>query len=161
MSKITTETQEEYRQRVMELVCNEIANSDKSLEVICGGIPDAPTGRTISRWLVDDDSLCQVYARAKERQADYLAAQILELSDQCRMGTRTTDRDGKIEIVTADMVERSRLQIDARKWLAAKLAPRKYGDRVQVETSTTLTIAPVDLSAWANVIDVTPLPVEN
>lgn len=34
------------------------------------------------------------------------------------------------KVMTADMVERTKLQIDARKWSASRTAPHKYGDRV-------------------------------
>ena len=43
--------------------------------------------------------------------------------------------DGGEEITIGDAVDRTRLQIDARKWYASKLAPKKYGDKVQQEVS--------------------------
>src|SRR6516162_3151104 len=60
-----------------------------------------------------------IRARAEE-QADKLAKEILELSD-------------KIEDDNPVKVQRARLQVDSRKWLAARLAPKKYGDQVQHE----------------------------
>lgn len=126
------ETAEQGRTRIMYELCDEIANSDKSLWDICQARPDFPCSRTIARWIADDDALCQKYARAKELQADFMAAQIRTIADECRIGVKTTDRDGKIETVSGDMVERSRLQIDARKWLASKLAPKKYGDKMEL-----------------------------
>lgn len=41
------------------------------------------------------------------------------------------------EVVTADMVERTRLQIDARKWYCSKIAPKLYGDRLLIDPGTT------------------------
>src|SRR5262249_9915812 len=58
--------------------------------------------------------------RAREEQADKLAKEILELSD-------------KIEDDNPVKVQRARLQVDSRKWLAARLAPKKDGDQVQHE----------------------------
>jgi hypothetical protein len=55
--------------------------------------------------------------RAREAQADKLAKEILELSD-------------KIEDDHPVKVQRARLQVDSRKWLAARLAPKKYGDHI-------------------------------
>ena len=46
-----------------------------------------------------------------------MAKEILELSD-------------KIEDDNPVKVQRARLQVDSRKWLAARLAPKKYGDRI-------------------------------
>jgi len=72
------------------------------------------------------------YTRAREAQADVLAGDILKLADECRIGTIKTERaNGDTEIRTADMVDRARLQIDARKWLAGKMSPKKYGEKIQ------------------------------
>jgi len=60
----------------------------------------------------------------------------MRLSDKSRVGKKTkTTPDGKVEVTTGDMVERTRLQIDARKWLLSKLRPEKYGDRIQQQIS--------------------------
>lgn len=76
------------------------------------------------------------YARAKSLGLDALADEILELADVCREGTKTkhSDKDGTTT-ETGDMVDRSRLAIDARKWLLAKLAPKKYGDSMDLKHS--------------------------
>jgi hypothetical protein len=76
------------------------------------------------------------YARARERQADFLAAQVVEIADTVREGkkVKVSQKDGTTE-EHGDQVDRSRLMVDARKWLAAKLAPKKYGDKVAAEVS--------------------------
>lgn len=54
------------------------------------------------------------------------------------------ERVFEIETTTGDTVERSKLQVDARKWLLSKLAPKKYGEHIQVDaTVTTQTAADV------------------
>jgi len=120
-----------YTEEIAARICEELAHG-KSLVNIC--IPDdMPSDRTVYRWLDADESFRQRYARAREEQADFYAAQVIELADTCRIGKKITEKaDGSEEIVTADMVERSRLQIDARKWYAGKLAPKKYGEKVAV-----------------------------
>ncbi|MFA7269920.1 MAG: hypothetical protein WC073_11295 [Sterolibacterium sp.] len=83
---------------------------------------------SLINWLANH---ADQYARAREAQADVLATDILTLADVCRVGTITTEKaNGDVETKTTDMVERARLQIDARKWLAGKMAPKKYGDRL-------------------------------
>jgi hypothetical protein len=143
------ETIEQERLSIMDEICEEIANTDKSLWDICSVHPNLPCSRTIARWIADDETLCQKYSRAKELQADFMAAQIRSIADECRIGVKTTDRgEGKVETVTGDMVERSRLQIDARKWLASKLAPKKYGDKMELsgDSDSPLTIRVVNFS---------------
>ena len=41
-------------------------------------------------------------------------------------------KDGE-ELLNAEFVQRSRLRIDTRKWLASKLLPKMYGDRKEIE----------------------------
>jgi hypothetical protein len=131
-----------YTPELADEICDRIANG-KSLVTICKQ-KGMPKYSTITGWLADKPEFSEKYARAREAQADYLAEQILELADKSRKGKKTEsklveikDADGKlttapeIKTITGDMVERSRLQIDARKWYASKLAPKKYGDTLK------------------------------
>ena len=87
-----------------------------------------PDVRSVYRWLRLHDAFSQLYARAKEDQADTLADEIQDISDERPMMTIVTD-DETIEKLDAVGINRNRLRVDARKWIAAKLKPRKYGDR--------------------------------
>jgi hypothetical protein len=70
---------------------------------------------------------------ARELQADYLAEEMLEIADDGR--NDWTKREDGIDAVNAEVVQRSRLRVDARKWLMAKLQPKKYGDRIAQEVT--------------------------
>jgi hypothetical protein len=71
-----------------------------------------------------------MYARAREDQADTNADEILAIADE--MPPEYTDEKGRTTLdQTYIMWQKNR--IDARKWTAAKLKPRKYGDRMAVE----------------------------
>lgn len=123
---------------MVEEICEFIATGKKGLVTYCLK-PGNPGYRTVMRWLSEHAEFQLAYAAAKEAQADHLAEEIVDLADACRLGKRTT-RKGKgekaeVETVEHDMVDRSRLQIDVRKWYAAKLAPKKYGDRVTQEVT--------------------------
>ena len=74
---------------------------------------------TVYRWMERSDVNRARYVRAREDQADFLADQIIEIADTC------------------EDPNKARLQIDARKWTASKLRPKKYGDRIdhRVEVS--------------------------
>ena len=69
-----------------------------------------------------------VRARAREEQADKLFREIIEIADD-KSGDCITTSDGK-PIVDHENIQRSRLRVDARKWAAARLAPKKYGDQI-------------------------------
>ena len=73
-----------------------------------------------------------MYAAAREAQADYLAEELLEIADDATNDWMQRRReDGTIAtVLNGEHVQRSRLRIDTRKFLLAKLQPKKYGDHV-------------------------------
>jgi hypothetical protein len=85
----------------------------------------------VYRWLAADGGFRDRYVRAREAQADRFADEIIEIADDAtndwmerRQGEET------VRVVDHEHIQRSRLRVDARKWLMAKLAPKKYGDSV-------------------------------
>ena len=75
-----------------------------------------PTERTFYRRIAEDQAFCQRYARARESQAHREAEEIREIADEA----------------TPETVQVARLRVDARKWRASKLAPKVYGDKLEV-----------------------------
>ena len=91
-------------------ICTEVAVG-KSLRKICEA-PDMPDLSTVRGWINNSDELAKHYARAREEQADFYADQIIEIAD------------------AATDANLARVQIDARKWVAAKLKSKTYGDKI-------------------------------
>jgi hypothetical protein len=127
-----------YSHAIAKRICDEMSQG-KSLRRICEA-EGMPSCSMVYRWLESRESFREQYARAREEQADHYAAEIIELADTCREGTKTKQTKDGTFIETGDMVERSRLQIDARKWYASKVAPKKYGDMKQVEHTGHVTL---------------------
>lgn len=121
-----------YTPEIAEEICERIA-SGETLTAICleEGMPAL---RTVMKWLSRED-FGPLYARAKELRLEVMAEEIKQLSDECREGSKIKTGPLGVEITTGDMVERSRLQIDSRKWLLARLASKTYGDRTALEHS--------------------------
>ena len=88
---------------------------------------------TFYRMIARDESARDKYARAKADGLDAIADEMYELADECRMGEKTKETKDGTFTETGDMVERTRLQLDTRKWLLSKLAPKKYGDKVDID----------------------------
>lgn len=88
-----------------------------------------PAQSTVFKWLSEQSAFSEQYVRAREAQADKLADEILSIADDGTNDTYKTD-DG--EGVNHDVIARSRLRVDARKWLASKMAPKKYGDKMAI-----------------------------
>lgn len=90
-----------------------------------------PSPETFYRWLNDDDKKAKHYARACEYRADAIFDEIIEIADESERDTIVHD-DGR-ETANSEWINRSRLRVDARKWIASKLAPKKYGDKFEVD----------------------------
>ena len=80
---------------------------------------------TFNDWLNDDAKLAAEYARAREDLIERMAQEVLELSDS-DVGFLP---DGKKDWAA---VQKHKLQVDTRKWLLSKLAPKKYGEKLEV-----------------------------
>jgi hypothetical protein len=85
------------------------------------GVPQS----TFSRWVDEDAILAENYTRAREDLIELMANEVLELSDK-DVGLQP---DGKKDWAA---VQKHKLQVDTRKWLLSKLAPKKYGDRLEL-----------------------------
>lgn len=83
---------------------------------------------TLSEWLALPENSEQ-YARAMDLRADRLAEDILSIADDGSNDTYMTENG---PAVNHDVIARSRLRVDARKWLASKMAPKKYGEKLAV-----------------------------
>lgn len=113
-----------YDQAIADKICAEIATSTKSLRTICAE-EGMPSVSTVLKWLREDkDGFSAQYARAKEEQADNLVEEILEISDH-------TEED-HTPFTGGNVVQRDKLRVDARKWVASKLKPKKYGDKLDL-----------------------------
>jgi hypothetical protein len=110
-SGIITET-------VKDLFCEEIAKG-KSLSAVCRD--NLIVQSSVYSQLTKDEDFAERYARARERQADFYADEVIELADNCSGSLEDSNR--------------TRLQIDARKWACGKLHPRKYSDKASVEVT--------------------------
>jgi hypothetical protein len=82
------------------------------------------------RWVGEDPDLADQYAQAREIGLEAMAHDILDIADDGRNDTYINE-SGKVQ-VDADVVARSRLRVDSRKWLLSKLLPKKYGDKLDL-----------------------------
>ncbi len=118
-----------YTETLAAKICRRLAEGEP-LRSICRD-KAMPNKATVLRWLADKAKadFRDQYAHAREMQADALFDEALEIADETT-GDLTTDKDGK-EIVRHENIQRSRLRVDTRKWAAGKLAPKRYGDKLQ------------------------------
>ena len=121
----------DYTDELAFEICEEIENSVHGVKVLCEKNKHWPTSRTVQRWTKNNEKFCRLYALAKERQADYMADEMIEVAYDDKRDWRTiVDENGKEKTVfVPEAVNRSRLKIDTLKWQAARLAPKKYCEK--------------------------------
>jgi len=122
-----------YGPDLANVICVRLSEGD-SLRTITKS-EDMPNRATVYRWLAAYPDFCDLYARAREDQADTLADEIIAIADEQPEIIKVFDKK------TGALIEHKldnafllwqRNRIDARKWTAMKLKPKKYGDRMQV-----------------------------
>lgn len=128
-----------FTQAKADKICERLAKGE-SLRSICD-TAGMPTQTTVFRWLRDNESFRQQYARAREDQAETLFDEMLDIADDSsRDMTMDEEGDNPHLVVDHDHIQRSKLRVETRKWMLGKLAPKKYGDKTQVEHSGSVTL---------------------
>lgn len=120
-----------FTQHLADVICIRIAEGE-SLRQICRD-DDMPERVTIYRWLAANPDFCNQYTHAREDQADTLADEILAIADEQPEIIPVTDkRTGELIEHKLDgaFLQWQKNRIDARKWIAMKLKPKKYGDKL-------------------------------
>lgn len=126
-----------YSDDLADVICARLVeNGGRSLRSVCAD-DDMPSLSTAMRWLSESEHFQQQYARATDVRAEIMAEDTLEIADDARNDYIEKARENGELFIVADQehIARSRLRIDTRKWLLSKMAPKKYGDKVQAEVS--------------------------
>jgi hypothetical protein len=89
---------------------------------------DMPTQRAIWLWLSKYPEFSLQYARAKEEQSDAIVEKMLFKAEEVETATYI-DAEGNTRI-DAGAVQAAKLYVDAAKWYAGKLKPKRWGDRI-------------------------------
>ena len=103
-----------FSEELADTICERLALGE-SLRAICRD-DGMPAMSAVFRWLAANQNFKEQYAHAREAQADALADDILDIADTAKE--------------TNEAVRKAQLRIESRKWIAAKLKPKKYNDRV-------------------------------
>jgi len=114
-----------YTAEIAAEICERLA-AGESLNAICRD-EHMPSRKVVHEWVAADrNGFRYNYAHARAMQADLMADEIIEIADEAR--NDWVMRDGR-RVFDRENINRARLRIDARKWLMAGLAPKKWGNR--------------------------------
>lgn len=135
-----------YSEEIASVICGRIAEGE-SLRSICES-NDMPGLRTVFDWLADERyaSFRTKYARAREVQADALFDEMIDIADDGRndwMEKKNADGESIGWSENGEALRRSDLRIKTRQWMASKLQPKKYGDKLDVEHGGKIALTPV------------------
>jgi len=112
------------------IICERLVEGE-SLRAICRE-DGMPSQSMVFRWLETHESFREQYTRARDMQADTFADELTEISDDARNDwmKRNHGEDDPGWVANGEHIQRSRLRIETRKWIASKLKPKKYGDKM-------------------------------
>lgn len=128
-----------FTKKLGDVICVRVAEGESMRSV--SRDENMPAMTTLFRWLRENTEFRQQYEIAKEESADVHAEDVIHISDHEASSPVIVDGiplmiDGKIVYaVDSASVAHARLRVDARKWVASKLKPKKYGERVHNEHS--------------------------
>ena len=124
---------------IMDSIMAEL-ETGRSLVQVCRdtGMPDR---ETVSRWMRDDPAYAAKYAYARAMQADTLFSEMADVEAKVQAGTMDSHA--------------ARVVLDSMRWRASKLAPKVYGDRLDVQVSDTrISISGALQAAQSRLVDV-------
>lgn len=121
----------DQKEAILQGIFLKIADGSSARQAI---IESEISNAAFFEWLLKDTSkqYAESYARACEIRAEKLTDEILQIADEANADIVGVDEKTGKPIVNGEAINRSRLKVDARKWLAGKLAPKKYGDKIDV-----------------------------
>ena len=120
-----------FNQRTADLICMMLSEGMSLRQILKADTTGTlPAQSTVYEWLLRHPLFAEQYARAREEQADTNADEILEIADE--RPPEFKDDKGRIYL-DQTYIQWQKNRIEARKWTAMKLKPKKYGDRMAVE----------------------------
>jgi len=123
----------DYSEKIASEICTRLTQGEPLVQM-CRD-EHLPHVSTIYRWLARHPDFCDTYARAREEQADTLADQIVQIADERPEVNPIIDsKTGeliRIEL-SSSYIAWQKNRIEARKWTAMKLRPKKYGDKLEL-----------------------------
>lgn len=123
-----------YTDEIAEEICERLAGGESVL-AMCRE-DHMPPQSVIFQWLHKHKEFAEKYALARESWAQFEFERMMEIADTPLQGEKIeTSSDGKTKVITGDMTEHRRLQVDTRKWALARMNGRRFGDRTAHEHS--------------------------
>jgi hypothetical protein len=127
----------ELDEAIAEDICTKIATHPYGIRRLRKENPHWPNVDTIFQWRLRYPNFAERYANAKRHQIECLVDEIIDIADNDAKDSivRVEENGTEKVMCNSEWINRSRLRIDTRKWLAAKLAPKIYGEKASDKAS--------------------------
>jgi hypothetical protein len=125
----------------------ELIQEGSSLRAACRDLKASTT--SFNDIINRDEEQALRYAHAREERNDVIFEEILDIADDSSKDRVVkTDEEGNelYAVENKEFVNRSKVRIDARKWMLGKMNANKYGDKTQVDSTN----RNINLDATAN-----------
>ena len=126
-----------YNPKVGDQICTKISEGASLRSILRND--KMPSRPTFYKWIRASETFANQYARACEDRADAIFDDMFDIADDAS-NDMTRDAETGQERLNSEHVQRSRLRIDTRKWALARMAPKKYGDKMDVNHGGNLSI---------------------
>lgn len=125
----------DYTQELADKICEQLALG-LSMRTVCRA-DDMPSMATVFSWLRTKKEFLEQYEKAKQESTDAMAEDILDIADESTNDYVEEVRDdgSTYTKLNAENIQRARLRVDTRKWLMAKMKPKKYGEKIDMTTN--------------------------
>ncbi len=115
----------DFTKEICDIICDRLIEGE-SLRSICRD-PEMPAASTVLKWLIAHPEFALQYARAREAQAEGMVDEMLDIADDAQ--NDWMEKRG-LQVPDNEAIQRSKLRVDTRRWIASKMRPKKYGDAV-------------------------------
>ena len=134
-----------YQSDLAKEICDAIASTSKGTKRLCVENSHWPCQDTLFTWLKIYPEFSEQYAQAKICQIELLVDEILEISDDSSQDQYVNELG--VLVSNPPAINRARLKVDTRKWLASKLVPKVYGNKIDIEGDNSMSEELRQLSA--------------
>jgi len=122
---------EENKEKTFNLICDELEKGYSLRSILRR--EDMPSSRTFFKWIDESEDKVKQYERSVELRSELLFDEIIEIAD--KQGEDVGEDENGNKVINHNIVQRNRLQIDARKWALSKMLPKKFGDKTDITTN--------------------------
>lgn len=119
---------EDNKEKIFSLICDELEKGYSLRSILRR--EDMPSSRTFFKWIDESELKVKQYERSLELRSEMLFDEIIEIADKQSEDVGEDENGNKV--INHNIVQRNRLQIDARKWALSKMFPKKFGDKTDI-----------------------------